>query len=239
VVFGQDEAIEALASAIKLNRSGLGDREKPIGSFLFAGPTGVGKTEVTAAGAHPGRGADPLRHVRVHGAAHGLRLIGAPPGYVGFDQGGLLTEEVDQAPALRAAARRDREGASGRLQPAAAGDGPRHADRQQRPQGDFRNVVLIMTTNAGAAEQAKAAIGFGRDRREGEDLAAIEKMFTPEFRNRLRAGARRGEGGRAGSRNPAAGRAAARTGRDAAADRRVSRKPPVQRPALPGGAFFV
>jgi ATP-dependent Clp protease ATP-binding subunit ClpA len=98
VVFGQDKAIEALSAAIKLARAGLREPEKPIGCFLFSGPTGVGKTEVAKQLAHAGHRADPLRHVRIHGAAHVSRLIGAPPGYVGFDQGGLLTDAVDQHP---------------------------------------------------------------------------------------------------------------------------------------------
>ena len=136
VIYGQDKAIETLASAIKMARSGLGDQRKPVGSFLFAGPTGVGKTEVTrqlalALGVELVR-FDMSEYMERHTVS---RLIGAPPGYVGFDQGGLLTEAITKHPALGAAARRSREGPSGRLQPAAAGHGPRHAHRQQRPQG--------------------------------------------------------------------------------------------------------
>jgi ATP-dependent Clp protease ATP-binding subunit ClpA len=136
VVFGQDPAIDALAAAIKMARSGLGKPDKPIGSFLFSGPTGVGKTEVAKQLAYI-LGIDLIRfdmseYMERHAVS---RLIGAPPGYVGFDQGGLLTEAVTKKPHCGAAARRDREGAPGRLQRPAAGDGPWHADRQQRAQG--------------------------------------------------------------------------------------------------------
>jgi ATP-dependent Clp protease ATP-binding subunit ClpA len=136
VVFGQDPAIDALAAAIKMARSGLGKPDKPIGSFLFSGPTGVGKTEVAKQLAYI-LGIELIRfdmseYMERHAVS---RLIGAPPGYVGFDQGGLLTEAITKKPHCGAAARRDREGAPGRLQRAAAGDGPRHADRQQRAQG--------------------------------------------------------------------------------------------------------
>jgi ATP-dependent Clp protease ATP-binding subunit ClpA len=136
VVFGQDKALEVLASAVKMARSGLGRADKPIGSFLFSGPTGVGKTEAAKQLAYI-MGIELMRfdmseYMERHAVS---RLIGAPPGYVGFDQGGLLTEAVTKKPHCRAAARRNREGASGHLQRAAAGDGPRHADRQQRAQG--------------------------------------------------------------------------------------------------------
>ena len=137
-MFGQDKAIDALSAAIKMSRSGLGNPQKPTGSFLFSGPTGVGKTEVARQLAYI-MGVELIRfdmseYMERHAVS---RLIGAPPGYVGFDQGGLLTEAVTKHPYSRAAARRDRKGASGRLQHPAAGDGPRHADRQQRPQGGF------------------------------------------------------------------------------------------------------
>ena len=136
VVFGQDKALEVLAAAVKMARSGLGRGDKPIGSFLFSGPTGVGKTEAAKQLAYI-MGIELIRfdmseYMERHAVS---RLIGAPPGYVGFDQGGLLTEAVTQEAARGAAARRDREGAPGHLQRAAAGDGPRHADRQQRAQG--------------------------------------------------------------------------------------------------------
>jgi ATP-dependent Clp protease ATP-binding subunit ClpA len=186
VVFGQDEAIEALSSAIKLARAGLREPEKPIGNYLFAGPTGVGKTEVAKQLADTlGVELHALRHVGIHGKARGQPPDRRASGLCRLRPGRAADRRCRPASALRAAARRDREGASGCLQHPVAGDGPRQADRPQRAQVDFRNVILIMTSNAGAAEQAKSAIGFGRDRREGEDTAAIERMFTPEFRNRL------------------------------------------------------
>ena len=186
VVFGQDEAIEALASAIKLARAGLREPEKPIGNYLFAGPTGVGKTEV-AKQLSETLGVEMLRfdmseYMEKHAVS---RLIGAPPGYVGFDQGGLLTDGVDQHPhcvlLLDEIEKAHPDVFNVLLQVMDHGKLTDHNGRQV----DFRNVVLIMTSNAGAQEQAKAAIGFGRDRREGEDTAAIERTFTPEFRNRL------------------------------------------------------
>ncbi|TCO71712.1 ATP-dependent Clp protease ATP-binding subunit ClpA [Rhodovulum euryhalinum] len=186
VVFGQDKAIEALASAIKLARAGLREPEKPIGNYLFAGPTGVGKTEVAKQLAST-LGVELLRfdmseYMEKHAVS---RLIGAPPGYVGFDQGGLLTDGVDQNPhcvlLLDEIEKAHPDVFNILLQVMDHGKLTDHNGRQV----DFRNVVLIMTSNAGAAEQAKAAIGFGRDRREGEDTAAIERTFTPEFRNRL------------------------------------------------------
>ena len=136
VVFGQDKALEVLAAAVKMARSGLGKGDKPIGSFLFSGPTGVGKTEAAKQLAYI-MGIELIRfdmseYMERHAVS---RLIGAPPGYVGFDQGGLLTEAITQEAARGAAARRNREGAPGHLQRAAAGDGPRHADGQQRAQG--------------------------------------------------------------------------------------------------------
>ena len=186
VVFGQDTAIEALSSAIKLARAGLREPEKPIGNYLFAGPTGVGKTEVAKQLADT-LGVELLRfdmseYMEKHAVS---RLIGAPPGYVGFDQGGLLTDGVDQHPhcvlLLDEIEKAHPDVYNILLQVMDHGSLTDHNGRTV----DFRNVVLIMTSNAGAAEQAKAAIGFGRDRREGEDTAAIERTFTPEFRNRL------------------------------------------------------
>ncbi|MEM9394342.1 MAG: ATP-dependent Clp protease ATP-binding subunit ClpA [Pseudomonadota bacterium] len=186
VVFGQDQAIEALSSAIKLARAGLREPEKPIGNYLFAGPTGVGKTEVAKQLAGT-LGVELLRfdmseYMEKHAVS---RLIGAPPGYVGFDQGGLLTDGVDQHPhcvlLLDEIEKAHPDVFNILLQVMDHGTLTDHNGRSV----DFRNVILIMTSNAGAAEQAKAAIGFNRDRREGEDTAAIERTFTPEFRNRL------------------------------------------------------
>jgi ATP-dependent Clp protease ATP-binding subunit ClpA len=186
VVFGQDKAIEALSSAIKLARAGLREPEKPIGNYLFAGPTGVGKTEVAKQLADT-LGVELLRfdmseYMEKHAVS---RLIGAPPGYVGFDQGGMLTDGVDQHPhcvlLLDEIEKAHPDVYNILLQVMDHGKLTDHNGRQV----DFRNVILIMTSNAGASEQAKAAIGFGRDRRTGEDTAAIERTFTPEFRNRL------------------------------------------------------
>ncbi|WP_071798227.1 ATP-dependent Clp protease ATP-binding subunit ClpA [Natronohydrobacter thiooxidans] len=186
VVFGQDAAINALSSAIKLARAGLREPEKPIGNYLFAGPTGVGKTEVAKQLADT-LGVELLRfdmseYMEKHAVS---RLIGAPPGYVGFDQGGLLTDGVDQHPhcvlLLDEIEKAHPDVYNILLQVMDHGKLTDHNGRTV----NFRNVILIMTSNAGAAEQAKAAIGFGRDRREGEDTAAIERTFTPEFRNRL------------------------------------------------------
>ncbi|WBU62642.1 ATP-dependent Clp protease ATP-binding subunit ClpA [Paracoccus aerodenitrificans] len=186
VVFGQDAAIDALSSAIKLARAGLREPEKPIGNYLFAGPTGVGKTEVAKQLADT-LGVELLRfdmseYMEKHAVS---RLIGAPPGYVGFDQGGLLTDGVDQHPhcvlLLDEIEKAHPDVFNILLQVMDHGKLTDHNGRSV----DFRNVVLIMTSNAGAADLARAAIGFGRDRREGEDTEAIEKTFTPEFRNRL------------------------------------------------------
>ncbi|MBT9384652.1 ATP-dependent Clp protease ATP-binding subunit ClpA [Pseudooceanicola sp. CBS1P-1] len=186
VVFGQNAAIEALSSAIKLARAGLREPEKPIGNYLFAGPTGVGKTEVAKQLADT-LGVELLRfdmseYMEKHAVS---RLIGAPPGYVGFDQGGLLTDGVDQHPhcvlLLDEIEKAHPDVYNILLQVMDHGKLTDHNGRTV----NFRNVILIMTSNAGAAEQAKSAIGFGRDRREGEDTAAIERTFTPEFRNRL------------------------------------------------------
>jgi len=186
VVFGQDAAITALSSAIKLARAGLREPEKPIGNYLFAGPTGVGKTEVAKQLADT-LGVELLRfdmseYMEKHAVS---RLIGAPPGYVGFDQGGQLTDGVDQHPhcvlLLDEIEKAHPDVFNILLQVMDHGTLTDHNGRSV----DFRNVILIMTSNAGAAEQAKAAVGFGRDRREGEDTAAIERTFSPEFRNRL------------------------------------------------------
>ncbi len=186
VVFGQNAAIEALSSAIKLARAGLREPEKPIGNYLFAGPTGVGKTEVAKQLAST-LGVELLRfdmseYMEKHAVS---RLIGAPPGYVGFDQGGMLTDGVDQHPhcvlLLDEIEKAHPDVYNILLQVMDHGKLTDHNGRQV----DFRNVILIMTTNAGAADMQKAAIGFGREKREGEDTAAIERTFTPEFRNRL------------------------------------------------------
>ncbi|EKE69649.1 MULTISPECIES: ATP-dependent Clp protease ATP-binding subunit ClpA [Roseobacteraceae] len=186
VVFGQDKAIETLSSAIKLARAGLREPEKPIGNYLFAGPTGVGKTEVAKQLADS-LGVELLRfdmseYMEKHAVS---RLIGAPPGYVGFDQGGMLTDGVDQHPhcvlLLDEMEKAHPDVYNILLQVMDNGKLTDHNGRTV----DFRNVILIMTSNAGATEQAKEAIGFGRDRRTGEDTAAIERTFTPEFRNRL------------------------------------------------------
>ena len=186
VVFGQDAAIEALSASIKLARAGLREPEKPIGNYLFAGPTGVGKTEV-AKQLSDTLGVELLRfdmseYMEKHAVS---RLIGAPPGYVGFDQGGMLTDGVDQHPhcvlLLDEIEKAHPDVFNILLQVMDHGKLTDHNGRSV----DFRNVILIMTSNAGATEQAKEAIGFGRDRREGEDTAAIERTFSPEFRNRL------------------------------------------------------
>ena len=186
VVYGQDLAIEALSSAIKLARAGLREPEKPIGSYLFSGPTGVGKTEVARQLA-ASLGVEILRfdmseYMERHTVS---RLIGAPPGYVGFDQGGLLTDGVDQHPhcvlLLDEIEKAHPDLFNILLQIMDHGKLTDHNGKQI----DFRNVILIMTTNAGAADMAKPAIGFGSSRREGEDVDAINKLFTPEFRNRL------------------------------------------------------
>ncbi|MDR2690081.1 MAG: ATP-dependent Clp protease ATP-binding subunit ClpA [Azoarcus sp.] len=186
VVFGQDAAIEALARAIKMSRSGLGDPQKPIGSFLFSGPTGVGKTEVARQLAYT-LGIDLLRfdmseYMERHAVS---RLIGAPPGYVGFDQGGLLTEQITKKPhcilLLDEIEKAHPDIYNILLQ---VMDHGMLTDNNGR-QADFRNVILIMTTNAGAEAMQKSVIGFSAKREVGDEMVEIKRTFTPEFRNRL------------------------------------------------------
>jgi ATP-dependent Clp protease ATP-binding subunit ClpA len=186
VVFGQDLAIEKLASAIKLSRAGLRDPDKPIGNYLFTGPTGVGKTEVARQLATilgiPLQRFDMSEYMERHSVS---RLIGAPPGYVGYDQGGLLTDAVDQQPhcvlLLDEIEKAHPDLYNILLQVMDNGKLTDHHGKTV----DFRNVILIMTTNAGAADMAREAVGFGAVTREGEDEEAVKRMFTPEFRNRL------------------------------------------------------
>ncbi|MET3925170.1 ATP-dependent Clp protease ATP-binding subunit ClpA [Devosia sp. 2618] len=186
VVFGQDAAITALSSAIKLARAGLREPEKPIGSYLFTGPTGVGKTEVAKQLADT-LGVELLRfdmseYMERHTVS---RLIGAPPGYVGFDQGGLLTDGVDQHPhcvvLLDEIEKAHPDLYNILLQVMDHGKLTDHNGKSV----DFRNVILIMTSNAGAMDLQKSPIGFGRKREVGDDEEAINRIFTPEFRNRL------------------------------------------------------
>ena len=186
MVYGQDPAITAVASAIKLSRAGLRDAEKPVGNYLFSGPTGVGKTEVARQLAET-LGIKLIRfdmseYMERHTVS---RLIGAPPGYVGFDQGGLLTDAVDQTPhavlLLDEIEKAHPDLFNILLQ---VMDHGKLTDNNGKIV-DFRNVILIMTTNAGAQELSKSAIGFNRTHNDGADIEAIEKMFTPEFRNRL------------------------------------------------------
>ncbi len=186
VVFGQDRAIDALATALKMSRAGLREPEKPIGSYLFSGPTGVGKTEVARQLASI-MGMEMVRfdmseYMERHTVS---RLIGAPPGYVGFDQGGMLTDAIDQNPhavlLLDEIEKAHPDLFNILLQIMDYGKLTDHNGKHI----DFRNVVLIMTTNAGASEMSKMAIGFGRENKVGADEEAIDRLFTPEFRNRL------------------------------------------------------
>jgi ATP-dependent Clp protease ATP-binding subunit ClpA len=185
-IFGQDDAIEALASSIKMARSGLREEDKPIGAFLFAGPTGVGKTEVTRQLAHC-MGVELIRfdmseYMERHTVS---RLIGAPPGYVGFDQGGLLTEAVTQNPhavvLLDEIEKADAEVFNLLLQ---VMDHGVLTDNNGR-KADFRNVILVMTTNAGAQEMSRASIGFTQQDHSSDGMEIIRRKFSPEFRNRL------------------------------------------------------
>lgn len=186
VVFGQDAAIDALTTAIKMSRAGLREPEKPIGSYLFSGPTGVGKTEVARQLANT-MGVELTRFdMSEYMERHSIsRLLGAPPGYVGFDQGGLLTDAIDQHPhcvlLLDEIEKAHPDLFNVLLQVMDHGKLTDHNGKSV----DFRNVVLIMTTNAGAADLAKPVMGFAREERVGEDEEAISRMFSPEFRNRL------------------------------------------------------
>jgi len=186
VVFGQDPAIEALSAAIKMSRSGLGKIDKPIGSFLFSGPTGVGKTEVAKQLAYV-LGIELIRfdmseYMERHAVS---RLIGAPPGYVGFDQGGLLTEAITKKPhsvlLLDEIEKAHPDIFNVLLQ---VMDHGTLTDNNGR-KADFRNVIIIMTTNAGAETLNKRMIGFSNAREAGDEMVDIKRMFTPEFRNRL------------------------------------------------------
>ncbi len=186
VVFGQDEAIEALATSIKLSRSGLGHPEKPIGCYLFSGPTGVGKTEVTRQLAQV-MGVELIRfdmseYMERHTVS---RLIGAPPGYVGFDQGGLLTDAINKHPhavlLLDEIEKAHPDVFNLLLQ---VMDHGTLTDNNGR-KSDFRNVILVMTTNAGAERLGRASMGFTRQDHSGDELQDIQRLFTPEFRNRL------------------------------------------------------
>jgi len=186
VVFGQDKALEVLASAVKMARSGLGKNDKPIGAFLFSGPTGVGKTEAAKQLAYI-MGIDLIRfdmseYMERHAVS---RLIGAPPGYVGFDQGGLLTEAVTKKPhcvlLLDEIEKAHPDIFNVLLQ---VMDHGTLTDNNGR-KADFRNVIIIMTTNAGAETMNKATIGFTNPRQAGDEMADIKRLFTPEFRNRL------------------------------------------------------
>jgi ATP-dependent Clp protease ATP-binding subunit ClpA len=185
-VFGQDKAIDALAAAIKMSRSGLGNPQKPIGCFLFSGPTGVGKTEVARQLAYT-MGVELIRfdmseYMERHAVS---RLIGAPPGYVGFDQGGLLTEQVTKHPysvlLLDEIEKAHPDIFNILLQ---VMDHGTLTDNNGR-KADFRNVVIIMTTNAGAAELSKTSMGFTAAKQTGDEMGEIKRLFTPEFRNRL------------------------------------------------------
>jgi len=186
VVYGQDEAIETMASAIKMSRSGLAADQKPIGCFLFAGPTGVGKTEVTRQLALI-MGIELIRfdmseYMERHTVS---RLIGAPPGYVGFDQGGLLTEAITKHPhavlLLDEIEKAHPDVFNLLLQ---VMDHGRLTDNNGR-KADFRNVVIAMTTNAGASEMSRPSIGFTHQDHSSDGMEMIKKLFAPEFRNRL------------------------------------------------------
>ena len=186
MVFGQDKAISALATAIKLSRAGLREPDKPIGSYLFSGPTGVGKTEVARQLSRT-LGVDLIRfdmseYMERHSVS---RLIGAPPGYVGFEQGGLLTDAVDQQPhavlLLDEIEKAHPDLFSILLQVMDHGTLTDHNGKAV----SFRNIIIIMTTNAGSTELSKPALGFEREERTGDDTEAIERTFSPEFRNRL------------------------------------------------------
>jgi ATP-dependent Clp protease ATP-binding subunit ClpA len=186
VVFGQDMAIDALAASIKMSRSGLGNPQKPIGCFLFSGPTGVGKTEVARQLAYT-MGVELIRfdmseYMERHAVS---RLIGAPPGYVGFDQGGLLTEQISKHPysvvLLDEIEKAHPDIFNILLQ---VMDHGTLTDNNGR-KADFRNTVIVMTTNAGAAELSKTTMGFTQQRVAGDEMVEIKRMFTPEFRNRL------------------------------------------------------
>lgn len=186
VIFGQDEAITALSSAIKMSRSGLGPEDRPVANFLFAGPTGVGKTEVTRQLAHT-MGIELIRYdMSEYMERHTVsRLIGAPPGYVGFDQGGLLTEAINKTPhavlLLDEIEKAHPDVFNLLLQ---VMDHGMLTDNNGR-KTDFRNVILVMTTNAGAEQMARNSIGFTEQNHSGDGSEAIKKLFTPEFRNRL------------------------------------------------------
>ncbi|HPZ56997.1 MAG TPA: AAA family ATPase, partial [Ottowia sp.] len=186
VVFGQDKALEVLAASVKMARSGLGKGDKPIGSFLFSGPTGVGKTEAARQLAFI-MGVELIRfdmseYMERHAVS---RLIGAPPGYVGFDQGGLLTEAISKKPhcvlLLDEIEKAHPDIFNVLLQ---VMDHGTLTDNNGR-KADFRNVIIIMTTNAGAETMNKATIGFTNPRQAGDEMGDIKRLFTPEFRNRL------------------------------------------------------
>jgi ATP-dependent Clp protease ATP-binding subunit ClpA len=186
VVYGQDAAIDTLTTAIKMSRSGLGNADKPVGSFLFAGPTGVGKTEVTRQLARI-MGLELVRfdmseYMERHTVS---RLIGAPPGYVGYDQGGLLTEAITKNPhvvlLLDEVEKAHPDVFNLLLQ---VMDHGTLTDNNGR-KADFRNVVIVMTTNAGAHESSRSSIGFTRQDHASDAMEAIKRLFTPEFRNRL------------------------------------------------------